>query len=207
MNGPAWPTAALCSLGHRRRRPARCPPLSSNGRRGRLPLAPLRPARATGAAQPPFAVSHPSAECITQSLSLSACSGQRLCVGIDTVALGHLRESLAAFGERFVQRLFTAGEQADARRAADGGVQRLAARFAAKEAAIKAFGLGEVGVDWRDIEVVRQADGAPQLQLHGRAWRHAQGLGVQTMGLSLSHDGEQACAVVVALVPADRAAP
>lgn len=154
----------------------------------------------------PSAVSHPSTECITQSLPVSACPGQRLCVGIDTVALGHLRESLAAFGDRFVQRLFTAGEQADAQRSADGGVQRLAARFAAKEAAIKAFGLGEVGVDWRDIEVVRQANGAPQLQLHGRARRHAQGLGVQTMGLSMSHDGEQACAVVVALLPEGRPA-
>jgi holo-[acyl-carrier protein] synthase len=178
------------------------PPLSSTGRRARLPPTPLRPARAPGAAPlPPSQVSHPSAECITQSLPLSAVPGQRLCVGIDTVALSGLRESLAAFGDRFVQRLFTVAEQADARRAADGGVQRLAARFAAKEAAIKAFGLGEVGVDWRDIEVVSRPDGAPELQLHGRARRHAQGLGVQTVGVSLSHDGEQACAVVVALVP------
>ena len=177
------------------------PPLSSPGRRARLPPDPLRPSRAPGAAVLPTHVSHPSAECITQSLSLSACPGQRLCVGIDTVVLSGLRESLAAFGERFIQRLFTAAEQADARRAADGGVQRLAARFAAKEAAIKAFGLGDVGVDWRDIEVFSRADGAPELHLHGRARRHVQGLGVRAVGVSLSHDGEQACAVVVALVP------
>lgn len=119
-------------------------------------------------------------------------------VGIDTVSLANLRESLAAFGSRFVCRLFTEGEQAAAASQADGGLDRLAARFAAKEAAIKALGLGELGVNWRDIEVVRQADGAPRLQLHGRAARHAHALGVRDLALSMSHDGDQACAVVVA---------
>ena len=133
-----------------------------------------------------------------------ALPGQRLCAGIDTVALSSLRESLAAFGPRFVQRLFTAQEQAVAAESVDGGVERLAARFAAKEAAIKAFGLSEVGVDWRQIEVFRLPSGAPELRLHGRALAHAQALGVRSMTVSLSHDGEQACALVVAV--ADEAA-
>ncbi len=128
-----------------------------------------------------------------------ALPGQRLCAGIDTVALSSLRESLNAFGPRFVQRLFTAQEQAVAAESADEGVERLAARFAAKEAAIKAFGWSEVGVDWRDIEVWRTPSGAPELRLHGRAWAHAQALGVRSMTVSLSHDGDQACALVVAL--------
>lgn len=128
-----------------------------------------------------------------------ALPGQRLCAGIDTVALSSLRESLAVFGPRFVQRLFTAQEQAVAADSVDGGVERLAARFAAKEAAIKAFGLSEVGVDWRQIEVFRLPSGAPELRLHGRALAHAQALGVRSMTVSLSHDGEQACALVVAV--------
>lgn len=128
-----------------------------------------------------------------------ALPGQRLCAGIDTVALSSLRESLAAFGPRFVQRLFTPQEQAVAAEAVDGGVERLAARFAAKEAAIKAFGLSDVGVDWRQIEVVRLPSGAPELRLHGRALAQAQALGVRSMTVSLSHDGEQACALVVAV--------
>lgn len=128
-----------------------------------------------------------------------ALPGQRLCAGIDTVALSALRESLAAFGPRFVQRLFTAQEQAVAAESTDGGVERLAARFAAKEAAIKAFGLSEVGVDWRQIEVFRLPSGAPELRLHGRALAYAQAMGVQSMTVSLSHDGDQACALVVAV--------
>lgn len=119
-------------------------------------------------------------------------------MGIDTVHLGNLRESLAAFGERFMCRLFTDGERATAAAQADGGLDRLAARFAAKEAAIKALGLGDIGVNWRDIEVVRAADGAPRLCLHGRAAQRARALGIRGLAVSMSHDGDQACAVVVA---------
>lgn len=128
-----------------------------------------------------------------------ALPGQRLCAGIDTVALSSMRESLAAFGSRFVQRLFTAQEQAVAAESVEGGVERLAARFAAKEAAIKAFCLSDVGVDWRQIEVCRLPSGAPELRLHGRALAHAQAQGVRNMTVSMSHDGEQACALVVAV--------
>jgi holo-[acyl-carrier protein] synthase len=136
----------------------------------------------------------------------SSLPGLRLCAGIDTVVLSSLRESLAAFGQRFVQRLFTAHEQAVVAESVDGGVERLAARFAAKEAAIKAFGLSEVGVDWRQIEVFRLPSGAPELRLHGRALAHAHALGVRSMTVSLSHDGDQACALVVA-VAADPTSP
>jgi holo-[acyl-carrier protein] synthase len=143
-------------------------------------------------------LTHPDPAPIAQALSSSSDGRTRVCVGIDTVCLGNLRESLAAFGPRFVRRLFTDGEQAAAASQADGGLDRLAARFAAKEATIKALGLGDLGVNWRDIEVVRQANGAPRLQLHGRAAQQAQRLGVRGLALSMSHDGDQACAVVVA---------
>lgn len=143
-------------------------------------------------------LTHPAPELIAQALSSAHAGGSRVCVGIDTVRISGLRESLDTFGSRFTRRLFTDGEQAAAAAQADGGVDRLAARFAAKEAAIKAFGLGDIGVNWRDIEVVRQPDGEPRLCLHGRAAQRAHALGVRGMAVSMSHDGDQACAVVVA---------
>ena len=79
--------------------------------------------------------------------------------------------------------------------------ERLAARFAAKEAALKAFDLGNEGVDWRDIEVRKLAGGACRLELHGKAAALAAERGAGEIALSLSHDGDYATAVVTALRP------
>jgi holo-[acyl-carrier protein] synthase len=126
-------------------------------------------------------------------------ASQHLRTGIDVVEIGRIDESLQRFGTRFMRRLFRDDEIAYAL-SADGQVsQRLAARFAAKEAAIKAFGLSETGVAWRDIEVRRQPDGACSLALHGRAAERATELGVSEIALSLSHDGDYAAAVVTAI--------
>ena len=125
-------------------------------------------------------------------------------VGIDTVSVPSIVDSLAHFGERFVQRFFTAQEAADAR-AVQGDAamhERLAARFAAKEAVIKALDLPEAGIGWRDIELTRGANGRPALALHGRAAEVAKALGVREWAVSISHEREQACAVVVALLGA-----
>ena len=120
-------------------------------------------------------------------------------VGIDTVQVSAVEASLKAFGDRFLQRLFTAQEIATCAATPARRPERLAARFAAKEAAIKAFDLAEVGVDWRQIEVCSDAAGRPRLALHGRAAAFAARLGPADIALSLSHDGDQACAVVAAL--------
>lgn len=121
-------------------------------------------------------------------------------VGMDVVDIRRISESIDRFGARFVQRLFSESEISYAQ-GADGHVaQRLAARFAAKEAAIKAFDLGEAGVNWRDIEVQKMPNGACRLALHGRAASEAERLGVGEIALSLSHDGDYAVAVVTALV-------
>ena len=90
-------------------------------------------------------------------------------VGIDLVRVSRVAESLAQFGERFLRRVFTDGEIAYANAAPALAAERLAARFAAKEAAIKALGLVERGVGWREIEVTRAPSGAAQLSLHGAA--------------------------------------
>lgn len=127
-------------------------------------------------------------------------AGQRLAVGIDTVEVQTLRASLASHGARFERRFFTAGELNDARSVAGAYAERLAARFAAKEAAQKAFGLCEQGIDWREIEVERSPSGKPRLRLHGSVACHVEAFGFGAIDVSLSHDGQQACAVVVALV-------
>lgn len=123
----------------------------------------------------------------------------RLRVGLDVVEVSRVRESLHRFGQRYLDRLFTEGEIAYAIQVSPQCAERLAARFAAKEAAIKAFSLSEIGVGWRDIEVCRQADGACHLALHGRAAEQVARLGVTDLALSLSHDGDYAGAVVTAL--------
>ena len=128
---------------------------------------------------------------------------ERLRTGLDVVQVGRVSESLARFGDRFVKRLFSADEIAYAFSGDGHAAERLAARFAAKEAAIKAFDLAEAGINWRDIEVRRLPDGACQLALHGRAAAQLQRLGVRDVALSLSHDGDYAAAVVTALTSAE----
>lgn len=120
-------------------------------------------------------------------------------VGVDVVLIDHIQDSLDRFGRRFVQRLFSEREAAYAMQSPDLAPQRLAARFAAKEAAIKAFGWSEAGVDWRQIEVVRDDTGACRLALHGRAAQLLASWGPTQLALSLSHDGNYAVAVVTAL--------
>lgn len=135
--------------------------------------------------------------------SIQRSSGPTLRVGLDVVEVSRIRESLCNFGDRFVRRLFSAAEISYATQSQVHCAERLAARFAAKEAAIKAFSLGELGVDWRDIEVQKLADGACRLALHGLAASQALHLGVCNIALSLSHDGDYAAAVVTALCDAE----
>ena len=96
------------------------------------------------------------------------------------------------------ERLFTADERAYAQRAVDPAA-RLAARFAAKEAALKALGYGLGGMRMADIEVIRDDDGRPELLLHGDARSRAATRGVGRWLVSLSHTDHLAQATVVAL--------
>jgi len=117
--------------------------------------------------------------------------------GIDIAEVPRIRQSIERFGERFLQRIFTAGEirycDSKANRA-----ERYAARFAAKEAAMKALGTGwNHGVRWVDCEVVRQAGGRPTLLFHGKAGEFAAKLGVKNIAVSLTHTAEQAMAQVI----------
>lgn len=118
-------------------------------------------------------------------------------IGVDLTRVDRVQRVLDRFGERFLRRVFTEGE----RQAAGSGperARRLAARFAAKEAALKALGTGlSGGIRWRDVEVARRPGGPPRLLLHGRAAEVAAGRGVDRAHVTLAHDGPYAVAVVV----------
>lgn len=117
--------------------------------------------------------------------------------GIDIAEVPRIRAALERFGNRFLQRIFTAGEIRYCDSKANA-VERYAARFAAKEAAMKALGTGwNHGVRWRDCEVVRLPGGRPTITFHGRAAEFAAKLGVKNTALSLSHTTEQAIAQVI----------
>jgi len=126
-------------------------------------------------------------------------SNMRVEVGVDLVSVSRVAESVARFGDRFLRRVFTESEIAYATASPELAPERLAARFAAKEAAIKALGLVEHGVGWRQIEVERLASGQCRLVLHGEARAAADRAGVGALSVSLTHEGEYSAAVVIAM--------
>jgi holo-[acyl-carrier protein] synthase len=117
--------------------------------------------------------------------------------GIDIAEVSRIGQSIERFGERFLNRVFTEGERQYCDSKANR-VERYAARFAAKEAAMKAIGTGwNYGVTFRDIEVTRQPGSRPTIRFHGKAAEFAEKLGTARVALSLSHTEELAIAQVI----------
>jgi holo-[acyl-carrier protein] synthase len=117
--------------------------------------------------------------------------------GIDAIEIRRIQQSMDRFGGRFLDRVYLPAEQAYCRRKRNAA-ESFAARFAAKEAAAKALGTGiSNGVNWLEIEVVRELSGRPSLRFHGRAAQIASSLGVVRSALSLTHTAEIAMASVV----------
>ncbi|HSZ17590.1 MAG TPA: holo-ACP synthase [Terracidiphilus sp.] len=117
--------------------------------------------------------------------------------GIDLVEIGRIHDSVERFGKRFLDRIFTGAEQAYCLRKRKAA-ESLAARFAAKEAGAKALGTGiSQGVNWLEIEVLRERSGRPTLRFYGRAAEIAAAMGVANVALSLTHSGDLAMASVV----------
>ncbi len=129
-----------------------------------------------------------------------------LYTGVDIIEIERMERAVTRWGARFLRRVFTPGEQHDC----GDRVPSLAARWAAKEAAAKALGVGLVGlgltpqpvderaVKLQEIEVQRAPTGQPLLVLHGRAAERAAALGWRSVSLSLSHSRDYAVAFVVA---------
>jgi holo-[acyl-carrier protein] synthase len=117
--------------------------------------------------------------------------------GVDLCEVPRIEAAVARYGVRFLERIFTAREIAYADRKANR-FERYAARFAAKEAGMKALGTGwHGGIAWRDFEVINLPSGRPTLNFHGRAAEVAAKLGVRSVALSLTHTKEQALAMVI----------
>jgi len=118
-------------------------------------------------------------------------------LGNDLVEVARISKSVSTYGDKFTHRVFTAAERTYAESKANTA-ERYAARFAAKEAAMKALGTGWAGgVSWTQIEVVNDGDGRPVLLLHDVAGAVAERMGVKRTWLSLTHTAGMAGAVVV----------
>jgi holo-[acyl-carrier protein] synthase len=120
-------------------------------------------------------------------------------IGVDLVQIPRLREVIDRWQDRFLQRIFTEQEIAYCRARRDP-VPHFAARFAAKEAALKALGTGlRLGVRWRELEVRREGGGPPVLVLSGRSREIGLSRGGSRMLLALTHDGDYAMAQALLL--------
>ena len=117
--------------------------------------------------------------------------------GVDLAEVDRIRESVERFGQRFLNRIYTERELAYVQRKANK-FERYAARFAAKEAGMKAIGTGwRHGVRWQDFEVVNLPSGRPTLLLHGVAAEFAKRMGVTNIQLSLTHTAQLGLAYVI----------
>jgi holo-[acyl-carrier protein] synthase len=117
-----------------------------------------------------------------------------IAVGVDLIEISRIEAMVERYGGRFLERIYTERELAYAA----GRLSALAARWAAKEAAAKALGTGIGQVAFRELEVVCDAQGKPELSLHGNAARLADRLNLKQFALSLSHTVDYAIAFVVA---------
>jgi holo-[acyl-carrier protein] synthase len=115
-------------------------------------------------------------------------------IGIDLIDIDRIVGVLRRFPDRFRLRVLTEREQ----RYVGRKVERMAGRWAAKEAISKVLGLGVRGVGWREIEILPNRAGAPQVYLHGRAARRAEALELDEVSVSISHERRLAVAVAVA---------
>ena len=121
-------------------------------------------------------------------------------IGSDLVWIPEIADALEQFGERYLNRIFSAREQADSDGEQQKRIASLAARFAAKEAVMKILRpTADTALPWRSIEIVRQSGGHPDIVLHGAARLLAQQAKIQHLTLSMSHEKDYASATAVAL--------
>lgn len=119
-------------------------------------------------------------------------------IGTDICSVQRIEETYSKFGTKFVKRILTESEEQYVFSRSKNISQRIAARFAAKEAMSKALGTGWNGVGWKEIEITRKISGEPGIKLHGRAANLADKLGITHIEVSMSHEKEFATAFVVA---------
>lgn len=116
--------------------------------------------------------------------------------GIDIIEIARIERVISLWKESFLQRIYTGAEL----EACINQIPALAARFAAKEAVMKALGTGMKGVSWREIEILYDTDGIPQVRLYGRAYHRAKEQGIDNFCITLSHTKEYAVASVIGII-------
>ncbi|MFA6146725.1 MAG: holo-ACP synthase [bacterium] len=118
-------------------------------------------------------------------------------IGVDIVDIARIQALLDRHGERFLRRVYTDAETAYAMSGANKA-ERLAGRFAVKEAVLKALGTGKSqGILWRDIETLRGRLGRPEVRLHGQAVKWVKSRGGGPVHVTITHDGGKAMAFVI----------
>lgn len=118
-------------------------------------------------------------------------------VGVDIVDVSRIEDLLARYRDRFLSRVFTEAERKYAEHSIRTA-ERLAGRFAVKEAVLKALGTGKSqGIRWRDVETVPGALGRPEVKVYGKASNWLKMIGGETIHVSVAHDGGKAVAFVV----------
>ena len=116
-----------------------------------------------------------------------------IAVGVDIIEIDRIEEAALSWQGSFLKRVYTEAEL----ESSGNKPSSLAARFAAKEAVMKALGTGATGLGWKDIEVLSNSDGAPFVRLHGRAYDKAKEIGMSQFAISMSHSKHYAIAMVV----------
>ena len=124
---------------------------------------------------------------------MSSSQGPETPLGVDLIEIDRISLVIDRWKNRFLQRIYNPRELDYCR----GKAERFAALFAAKESVMKALGTGTRGVGWREIEVVHKPSGQPTIQLHDRASKRAEFLGIHSMSVTISHSKGHALAFVV----------
>lgn len=114
------------------------------------------------------------------------------CIGVDIVEIDRIEDAVARWGERFLNRVYTGEELKRYKR-----IPSLAARFAGKEAVIKALNPRPNAISWKEIEILSEPDGKPSVRLLGNALAQSHRLGLSGMDISLSHSKTHAIAFVI----------
>ena len=114
-------------------------------------------------------------------------------IGTDIIEIARIEQAIAHWGESFLHRVYTDPEL----RLYHDQPSSLAARFAGKEAIIKAIGQPSEGISWKEIEILSDPDGKPLVHLYGKAQNQADSLGIKELAISLSHSKEHAIAFVI----------
>ena len=120
-------------------------------------------------------------------------NASKITVGVDIIEIERIKHATTTLQDSFLKRVYTLAEL----ELSDNDASSLAVRFAAKEAVMKALGTGARGIGWREIEILANTQGAPFVQLYGKAHDKAEDIGMSHFAVSLSHSKEYAIAMVV----------